>query len=92
MAAVGLAAAIHMWRGKPSAVGLGIAAGSASTFLGLMDVLHNLEHGKYGEPSADMALETAFNVASLTLGPVTMMRMWRARHRLLTWSSHPESD
>jgi hypothetical protein len=73
-----------MWRGRPSAVGLGIAAGSASTFLGLMDVLYNLEHGKHGERSADMALETAFNVASLTLGPVTRTPMWRARHRLLS--------
>jgi hypothetical protein len=30
-----------------------------------------------------MALETAVNVAALTLGPTTMLRMWRARHRLL---------
>jgi len=83
LAVVAAAAARHMWRGTPPAVGLGIAAGSASTFLGLMDVLYNLEHGKYADRSADAALEAAVNVASLTLGPITMMRMWRARHRLL---------
>ena len=71
-----------MWRGEPSAVGLDIA-GSATTFLGLVDVLYNLEQGKYRDRSADMAMETAVNVAALTLGPITMARMWRARHRLL---------
>ncbi len=83
LSVVAAAAARQMWRGKPSAVGLGIAAGSATTFLGLMDVLYNLQHGRYSERSPDMALETAVNVAALTLGPITMMRMWRARHRLL---------
>ena len=84
LSVVGAAAARQMWQGKPSAVGLGIAAGSATTFLGLMDLLYNLEHGKYSDRSPDMALETAVNVAALTLGPLTMIRMWRARHRLLT--------
>lgn len=83
LSVVAAAAARQMWQGKPSAVGLGIAAGSAVTFLGLMDVLYNLEHGKYHDRSPDMALETAVNVAALTLGPTTMLRMWRARHRLL---------
>lgn len=83
LSVVAAAAARQMWRGRPSAVGLGIAGGSATTFLGLMDVLYNLEHGKYRDRSPDMALETAVNVAALTLGPITMMRMWRARHRLL---------
>lgn len=83
LSVVAAAAARQMWRGEPSAVGLGIAAGSATTFLGLMDVLYNVEHGRYSDRSADMALETAANVAALTLGPITMVRMWRARHRLL---------
>ncbi len=83
LSVVAAAAARQMWQGKPSAVGLGIAAGSAVTFLGLMDVLYNLEDGKYHDRSPDMALETAVNVAALTLGPTTMLRMWRARHRLL---------
>jgi hypothetical protein len=82
LAAVGLAAAPQMWRGRPPAVGLGIAAGSATTFLGLMDLLYNIQHGLYSDRSSEMKLETALNVASLVLGPLTMVRMWRARHRL----------
>lgn len=64
-------------------MGPGIAAGSATTFLGLMDVLYNVENGRYSDRSADVALETAVNVAAMTLGPITMVRMWRVRHRLL---------
>ena len=82
MDVVGLAAAVQLWRGRPSAVALGIAAGSAVTFLGLMDVLYNLQHGKYADRSSAMALEAAVNVISLTLGPFTMVRLWQARHRL----------
>ena len=84
LATVGLAASRAMWRGQPSAVGLGIAGGSASVFVGLMDILYNAEHGKYADRSPQMALEVFFNVAGPGLGALTMVRMWRARHRLLT--------
>lgn len=84
LAAVGLAASRAMWRGQPAAVGLGIAGGSASVFVGLMDILYNVQHGKYAERSPQMALEVFFNVAAPGLGALTMVRMWRARHRLLT--------
>lgn len=79
---VSLSASHQMWHGRPAAVGLGIAGGSAAVFVGLMDILYNLQHGKYADRSPAMALEVFFNVASPTLGAISMVRMWRARHRL----------
>jgi len=52
---------------------------SAMVFLGLMDTLFNLEHGKYATMTGEMAVETAINVGCLTFGPVTIVRLWRAQ-------------
>ena len=82
MAACWLIAAALLWRGRAAAVAVGIAAGSAMVFLGLMDTLFNLEHGKYGDLTGEMAVETVINVACLTFGPFTMTRLWRIRARL----------
>jgi hypothetical protein len=75
-------AAVLLLRGRATAVPVGIAAGSAMVFLGLMDTLFNLEHGKYTTMTGEMAVETAINVACLTFGPATTVRLWRARGRL----------
>lgn len=77
-----LAAARRLSQGRPEAVGIGVAAGSAMTFLGLMDLAYNLQQGKFADRSPEMMLETGIVVSSLILGPVTMMRLWRARRRL----------
>jgi len=72
-------AALGLLRRRPEAVLFGIAAGSAFVFLGLMDVLYNLEHGMYALRTAEMAYETLINVVCLTLGPATMAYVWRRR-------------
>ena len=72
-------AALGLLRRRPEAVLFGIAAGSAFVFLGLMDVLYNLEHGMYALHTAEMAYETLINVVCLTLGPATMLCVWRWR-------------
>jgi len=82
MAACWVVAAMLLIRGRITAVPVGIAAGSAMVFLGLMDTLFNLEHGKYADMTAEMAVETAINGVCLGFGPVTMARLWRARRRL----------
>ena len=82
MSACYVVAAVLLLRGRASAVPVGIAAGSAMVFLGLMDTLFNLEHGKYTTMTGEMAVETAINVACLTFGPATIVRLWRARGRL----------
>ena len=82
MAACFVATALLLRRGSVTAVPVGIAAGSAMVFLGLMDTLYNLEHAKYAHMTAEMAIETIINVVCLTFGPFTMLRLWRARSRL----------
>jgi len=81
MAACYLAAGAKLWRGRPGAVLLGIAGGSAMVFLGFLDVLFNLQHGKYADMTPAMAVETAINAYCLSFGPYTILRLWRARHR-----------
>lgn len=82
MAAALLATAHRLSQGRPEAVGTGIAAGSAMTFLGLMDLLYDLQHRKFSERTPEMAVEGLFVAVSLTFGPFTMLRMWRSRRRL----------
>ncbi|MFN8544629.1 MAG: hypothetical protein U0807_10570 [Candidatus Binatia bacterium] len=82
MATAYVAAAVLLWRGRALAVPVGIAAGSAMVFLGCMDTLFNLEHAKYADMNAEMAVETGINVVCLTFGPATMVRLWRGRGRL----------
>jgi hypothetical protein len=82
MVAAYLVAAHLLVRGRTTAVPVGIAAGSAMVFLGLMDTLFNLEHAQYAAWTAEMATETAINVVCLVFGPWTMVRLWQARRRL----------
>lgn len=82
LAVTTLAAARQMWRGRASAVGLGIAGGSAAVYVGLMDILYNIQHGKYADRTPQMVFEVFFNIAAPTLGVISMVRMWRGRHRL----------
>lgn len=82
MAAAFLVAARRLSKGRPDAVAFGIAAGSAMTFLGGMDLLYNLQHHKFADRTPEMAVESAIVATSLTFGPFTMLRMWRSRGRL----------
>ena len=80
LAACLLLSAHSLWRGKPSAVPLGIAGGSAAVFLGLMDLLFDIRRGNLGDSTVEMQTEKAIIAACLTLGPWTMARLWRRRH------------
>ena len=82
MASAAIAAAIGLVRRRPWAVLAGIAAGSALVFLGLLDVLFNLEQGLYARPSAAMAVEAVINLFCLAAGPFCMAYFWRHRARL----------
>lgn len=82
MSAVYAATAWLLWRQKPGAVPAGLAAGGAMVFLGCMDLLYDLQHGKFRDRTPEMAVEAGIVAFSLTFGPYTMRRLWRARHRL----------
>lgn len=82
MAVAFLLAARRLSRSRSEAVVVGVAAGSAMTFLGCMDLLYNLQHRKFADRTPEMMVESGIVAVSLTFGPWTMLRMWRARHRL----------
>ena len=82
MAVLYVAAARSLWKQRPAAVPLGIAAGSAHVFLALMDLLFDLRRGNLREKTPEMQIEKAIIGASLFFGPLTMIRLWRGRRRL----------
>src|SRR5207253_10073430 len=82
MASAAIFAAIGLVRRRPWAVLAGIAAGSALVFLGLLDMLFNLEQGLYARPSVAMAVEAVINLFCLAVGPFCLVYFWRHRDRL----------
>jgi len=79
MAGAAACAALGLARRRPWAAPAGIAAGSALVFLGLLDVLFDVEQGLYATASAAMAVETVINVFCLTAGPFLLAWFWRYR-------------
>jgi hypothetical protein len=76
------AASIACWRGDSRALPVGLMASSASIYLGCLDVLYNLRHGKYRDFDAAMGVEAAINATSLGLGAFTAWALWRWRGEL----------
>jgi hypothetical protein len=80
----GLLASIALVRRRPSALLWCIAAGSISIYLGLLDVLFDLENGIYRSPdTGGVIVELAINVLSLSMGVVVILWAWRSRRALL---------
>jgi hypothetical protein len=71
-----------LWKRRGSALFWLVAGGSASVYLGLMDVLFDLENGVYLAPKGDVgavATEVAINAYSLGVGAWAMWFGWRNR-------------
>jgi len=83
MAIAALLGCIGLIRRKPWGVLFSLLAGSASIFLGLMDVLFDLQNGIYLIASEEVAVEVAINILTLTLGPVVIWYVWTRRQLLL---------
>jgi hypothetical protein len=75
-------AAVGLRRGREWAALFGICAGSAAIYLGLMDVLYNLENGMYANLGGPMIGEMVINVYCLSLGPFLIAYFWRMRDAL----------
>lgn len=82
MALCALVGAIGLWRGRGWGFLFGLLAGSSSIFLGLMDVLFNLNEGNYTLGGSEMAVEIAINLSTLILGMVVIVTLWRNRSNL----------
>ena len=71
-----------LYKRKASALFWLLAGGSASIYLGLMDVLFDLENGIYAAPRGDwgaVATEIAINVYSLGVGAWALRFGWHHR-------------
>jgi len=83
MVAAGLGAIVGLLRRRASALLWILAAGAISIYLGLLDVLFDLENGIYGSPDrAGVCVEIAINVLTLAFGSVIMIWAWRRRREL----------
>lgn len=86
MVTTGLAASVALLRRRASTLLWCIAAGATSVYLGLLDVLFDLENRVYFSPEGGaVAVELAINVLSLSLGSVVMAWAWRQRRALMAW-------
>lgn len=75
-----------LYRRRPAAVFWLLAGGSAALYLGLMDVLFDLENGIYLAPTGDwgaVVTEIAINAYSLGVGAWVLTFGWRHRRWFL---------
>lgn len=83
MVACGVAASLALVRRRASSLLWILAAGATSIYLGLLDVLFDLENGIYGSPdTGGVCVEVAINVLTLAFGAVIMVWAWRSRRAL----------
>jgi len=84
MGVTGVLASLALVRRRASALLWCIAAGSISIYLGLLDVLFDLENGIYRSPdTGGVLVEVAINVLTLSMGIVVIVWAWRSRRALL---------
>jgi len=81
----GILAAVTLVKRRASTLVWSTAAGSTSIFLGLMDVLFDLENGIYRSPDAGaVVVELVINVLTLSLGVVVVGWALRNRRALMS--------
>jgi hypothetical protein len=75
-----------LWRRRASALFWLLVGGSSSVYLGLMDVLFDLENGIYGAPKGDwgtVGAEVVINLYALGVGAWALRFGWAHRHYFL---------
>lgn len=83
MVACGAAAIVALIRRRASAFLWICAAGATSIYLGLLDVLFDLENGIYRSPdTGGVCVEVTINVLTLAFGTVILIWAWRSRRAL----------
>ncbi len=89
LAVTTLLSAVGLIRRKPFGFVFGLLAGSASIYLGLIDVMFNLTQQMYTVGGAEMMIEILINLHTLLLGPLLIIYLWRHRRAMLNWQSDP---
>jgi hypothetical protein len=79
-----IGASVALARRRGSALLWCVAGGATSIYLGLLDVLFDLENGIYrGPDSGAVAVELTINVLTLALGVIVLGWAWRYRRELI---------
>lgn len=87
MAATGVAATWALLRRRAASFFWCIASGAISVYLGMLDVLFDLENGIYTAADGNtggVVVELIINVLTLSLGAVVMLWAWAQRRWLLS--------
>jgi hypothetical protein len=71
--------AIGLWKMRDWGFLFSLLAGSAAIFLGLMDLLFDLENGIFVPLTGEALTELAIVVLLLVLGPFSILATWRQR-------------
>jgi len=83
MVASGFLAILALLRRRASALLWCVAAGTSSIYLGLLDVLFDLQNGIYRSPDhGAVAVELTINVLTLSMGAVVLGWTWTQRRAL----------
>ncbi len=73
--------AYYLYHGSTAGVMWGIVAGGTFVFLGLMDILYNIENGMYKNINSGMFFEILINLTSVVFGGYTINYVWKLLQR-----------
>lgn len=83
LALASLVGVIGLWRMRDWGFLFMLLARGAAIFLGLMDLLYDLEHSMFSPFTAEAVVELAIVVLLLALGPVMIALLWRQRREFI---------
>ena len=79
LALAALIGAVGLWRMRDWGYVFALVASGAAIFLGLMDLLYDIEHGMFVPFTAEAAVELVIVISMLVLGPLVIALLWRIR-------------
>jgi hypothetical protein len=82
MAACALLGAVGLWRRRAWGVVFGLLAASSAVFLGLLDLLFDLNEGILTSGGIEATIEMAIILLSLVIGPAAIVYLWVNRSAL----------
>jgi len=83
LAIAALIGIIGLWKMRDWGFLFMLLAGSSAIFLGLMDLLYDLEHAMFVPLTAEAATELAIVILLLALGPLMIVLLWRNRRKFI---------
>lgn len=83
LAAAALVGVVGLWKMRDWGFLFTTLAFGAAIFLGLMDLLYDIEHQMFSPLNVEAAVELAIVLLNLILNPLGIVILWRHRRRLI---------